>query len=718
MVKKRTKLLALLLSLVMVFALLPMSVLADGEPDPKVAKTGDVEYSTFDAAMDAAKDGDTITLLADCEVTHMPDKSLTINGTGKLSANNQTWNSYQKVLTLDGSGVSFVWRGSNNDWLLLSLSGTLNVINGAKIAFFFDSDAVATTAVYMGGKATINVNNRSTFEIHAVNTLGKIGQGIQCDAADSAAINVSDNSEFLIDGTNRGYVNSPIITVTDSAFTIENCTANASNGGNFTAKKSNIKFINNSGHGLSVGTLNITGSTVTAENNGYNGIAARNTTIDGSSTVNVTDNGAKLPNSGAFRVLCSSNLNVKSTCAIDDGANVNIVNNYCSGIIIDNTNGSMTMNSGVVTGNGSKATNGGGVNNKGTFTMGKGVQICNNHAAAAGDDVYNAAGATTTLADTGSWTLAEDNTPITAWFYDGAGDGINATRWNASADPTVRYTVQPKSLEFTEVTALKAAHPYYAPVIIVPVPPVTPPAPTENIPDEDVPLADLPTDLNSTDHFAYIKGYPDGTVQPNGNITRAEVTTAFYRLLTAARRDAIFTSDKADYTDVAAGQWFNKAAASMSAGGYVMGYPDGTFGANKSITRAEFVAIAARFMAAKAGDVTFTDVSADSWAYKYISTAVAYGWIDGYPDGSFKPNQPITRAEAMKVINTMLGRGVDAAGLLDGAKVWPDNSSSAWYYFEVMEATNDHLYTGARPAETWTSLTIDYTYDIAKYERP
>jgi hypothetical protein len=277
--------------------------------------------------------------------------------------------------------------------------------------------------------------------------------------------------------------------------------------------------------------------------------------------------------------------------------------------------------------------------------------------------------------------------------------------------PSVTYTVRSNPIVIPSDNPQPSAEPS-------PTPSTTPsPEPTD-IPEPSTPLADLPEDLNSTDHITYIAGYPDGTVRPNGQITRAEVATAFYRLLTAARRDAVFTATPA-YSDMNASQWFNKAVSSMANGKYVTGYPNGTFGGNKSITRAEFVAIAARFMNAKAGTVTFTDVPSSNWAYQYISTAVAYGWINGYPDGSFKPNQPITRAEAMKIINTMLARGVDAAGLMAGAKLWPDNANTAmWYYYEVEEATNNHLYTGTRPSETWTSLTTSYIYDMAKYERP
>ena len=192
----------------------------------------------------------------------------------------------------------------------------------------------------------------------------------------------------------------------------------------------------------------------------------------------------------------------------------------------------------------------------------------------------------------------------------------------------------------------------------------------------------------------------------------------FYRLLTNERRDTIYTA-KSSFSDVAGTDWFNKAVSSMANGKYVTGYPDGSFGGNQSITRAEFVAIAARFMDAKTATLSFTDVPASYWAAGSISTAVAYGWIDGYTDGSFKPDQPITRAEAMKIINTMLARGVDAAGVTTGTKTWSDNAdASAWYYYDVVEATNGHTYTGTRPSEKWTALGLSYSYDRTKYEAP
>lgn len=226
------------------------------------------------------------------------------------------------------------------------------------------------------------------------------------------------------------------------------------------------------------------------------------------------------------------------------------------------------------------------------------------------------------------------------------------------------------------------------------------------------------SDLNTKDHFAYIYGYPDGTVQPGGNITRAETATIIYRLLTAQRRDEVFTSAN-DFSDVTMNLWYNKAVSSMANGGYIYGYEDGSFCGNNAITRAEFVAMLVRFIGVEDVTTDFTDLTADHWAYHFIATAVVVGWIEGYSDGSFMPDQKITRAEAMTIINRVLARGIDnSSDIPTGTKVWPDNESDAWYYYEVIEATNDHTYTGTRPAEDWTSLEIDYTYDIETYERP
>lgn len=199
--------------------------------------------------------------------------------------------------------------------------------------------------------------------------------------------------------------------------------------------------------------------------------------------------------------------------------------------------------------------------------------------------------------------------------------------------------------------------------------------------------------LNTEDHVAYIIGYDDGTVKPTNNITRAEVATIFFRLLTDDSR-AAFWSQTNSYSDVSSNNWFNNAVSTLSNAGIISGYPDGTFKPNAPITRAEFAAIATRFSdASYTGRCTFTDVPADHWAANAIALAQDLGWINGYSDGTFKPNQPITRAEAMTLINRVLERAVDRDHMLADMVTWTDNRPGSWYYEAVQEATNSHEYT-------------------------
>lgn len=223
--------------------------------------------------------------------------------------------------------------------------------------------------------------------------------------------------------------------------------------------------------------------------------------------------------------------------------------------------------------------------------------------------------------------------------------------------------------------------------------------------------------LNKTDHFAYVIGYPDGTVHPNGQITRAEVATIFFRLLRDEVRDGAFTTSNT-YSDVAYGKWYNNPISTMSALGIITGYPDGTFKPNKPITRAEFAAIAARFDETQSGkSATFSDVIGH-WAAKEIGIAYANEWIKGYPDGTFKPDQNITRAEAMTLINRVLERKPESpADLLTNMNKWTDNmDTSKWYYLDVQEATNSHAYTRKTfNYELWRQMLPDP--DWSRYER-
>jgi len=231
--------------------------------------------------------------------------------------------------------------------------------------------------------------------------------------------------------------------------------------------------------------------------------------------------------------------------------------------------------------------------------------------------------------------------------------------------------------------------------------------PTVDIPD------DVPTGLNGDDHYAYIVGYPDSTVRPQNGITRAEVATIFFRLLTDETRNANSTKSNS-YSDVAAGAWYNHAVSTLSAMGIVKGDSQGKFNPNAPITRAEFAAIAARFDdKANTTAVDFSDI-ASHWAKNEISAAANNGWINGYTDGTFRPNNKITRAEAMTLVNRVLKRLPETAEDLHNDMIkWSDNSdTSAWYYLAVQEATNSHYYDlKENKHEKWSKLreTRDWT---------
>lgn len=210
---------------------------------------------------------------------------------------------------------------------------------------------------------------------------------------------------------------------------------------------------------------------------------------------------------------------------------------------------------------------------------------------------------------------------------------------------------------------------------------------TQEKPDETP-----PTTLNDTDHYAYIVGYEDGTIRPNGHITRAEAATVFFRLLTDKARDANLT-DRSPYPDVSAGAWYNKAIATLSRMGILSGYEDGSFRPNATVTRAEFAAMAARFdTEAKPVDTPFTDLTG-CWAADEIAKAYGKGWVNGYGDNTFRPNGPITRAEAVTLINRVLRRLPETdKDLLPDERTWPDNPETFWGYLALQEASNSHLY--------------------------
>ncbi len=223
--------------------------------------------------------------------------------------------------------------------------------------------------------------------------------------------------------------------------------------------------------------------------------------------------------------------------------------------------------------------------------------------------------------------------------------------------------------------------------------------------------------LNTDDHYAYVMGYPDGTVQPNGNITRAEVATIFFRLLTDESRNEYWSSANA-YSDVHAGDWYNNAISTLSNAGIVSGYPDGTFRPNAPITRAEMAKIIALFAKLDRSLDSFNDISGH-WAEAYIRLAAGNGWIQGYPDGSFRPNRSITRAETMTMINRVLERVPSVEEHLLPYRTmltFPDCQPGEWYYIAVQEATNSHTYERASGVkngdEQWIALRANRDWTL------
>lgn len=220
------------------------------------------------------------------------------------------------------------------------------------------------------------------------------------------------------------------------------------------------------------------------------------------------------------------------------------------------------------------------------------------------------------------------------------------------------------------------------------------------------PKKDNSLKFNTEDHFAFVNGYPDGTVKPTGDVTRAEVAAILYRVMDA---DCVKTYEttRCSFSDVVRGDWFNLYVATLENAGVIVDTrTNGKFRPNEAITRAELAAMLAQFADIKSAANSFNDVSARHWASDEIAVCAKMGWINGYPDGSFRPDATITRAEMMAMINRALGRTPKSVSdLLSGMKTWSDNANTgAWYYLDVQEATNSHTYTKSGTHETWKKL--------------
>ena len=217
--------------------------------------------------------------------------------------------------------------------------------------------------------------------------------------------------------------------------------------------------------------------------------------------------------------------------------------------------------------------------------------------------------------------------------------------------------------------------------------------------------------LNTADHFAYVQGYPDGTVKPAGNITRAETAAILFRLMDEGSRKTYY-STKSGFRDVATGSWYNTYVATLNNAGVITDSSNGYFRPNEAITRAELAAMLANFTETAGAANYFNDVSARYWAANAIAICAKLGWITGYPDGSFRPDRNVTRAELMAMINRATGRAPKSAdAFLSGMKTWSDNTADKWYYLDVQEATNSHSYT-VKDSEKWTALNADPNWSL------
>lgn len=445
-----------------------------------VAKIGETNYATLEEAIKAADDSSTINLLGEGTLSFNPNKSLTFVGNGKISVKgSKPWNSYRGVLTLKGSGVTFEWEDDTNSWLMMALSGTINIEDGATMRFKFNSNSTATrNAIYMNAGSVINVKNGSHLEIIAETTANAKGQGIQLDAKNKSFINVIGGSTFLIDGTNRGYVNSPEIYVKDSKFTVRNCTSNGSNGGKFTAINSEITFYNNGGHGLSADNLTIDNSKVYANENSVNGIHTTGiVNIKNNSTVHIMNNDCSISSKWTI----PGALYIAGKAEIDETTDLVISNNNGSGIYVKK-GGNLTLNTGIITeNNANKLKLGGGINNAGTISISDKVEIYNNNAEIAGDDIYstgviglanvvsNKNLKLSTVIRKNMQELNDCEDLINGWYDDSIPYEINdgtimGGRWNAHSENNHIELVN--SGKYEGMIAIKAAHNLEGKVIV------------------------------------------------------------------------------------------------------------------------------------------------------------------------------------------------------------------------------------------------------------
>ena len=283
-----------------------------------------------------------------------------------------------------------------------------------------------------------------------------------------------------------------------------------------------------------------------------------------------------------------------------------------------------------------------------------------------------------------NYTIANGSITIAGSFFPTVKNYVIRVIAEGYADAVVIQVVNPASTTVPTVPPTTPTVPPTTPT----TPPTTPTTPPDTI---DIGDGEVPLSLISA-HIRYIYGYEDGSFGPEKNITRAEVAAMFYRLIDDTNGD--MGSYKTSFSDVAEGIWYYDAVAYLEHYKILAGYPDGTFKPGDSITRAEFAKIAALFEKLSTTVTnTFPDVRDSHWAASYILSCADKGWINGFPDGTFRPDEKITRAQVVTIINRMQERSIEKADIPATALKYPDVAESHWAYADIVEASNEHTYT-------------------------
>ena len=791
------------------------------EPSNKVAKIGDTEYETLDQAIAVAGATDVIELLNDCELTVGEIKTpITIQGNGKTvtvpEQEKRTNHEHPGNLGLESS-LTFkntkVFFENTKAWSLIMTGGAVLTLDEKSVCTF------ESWGVYAYKDTVINVQGGSELKCSPTSYTAMM-------AEDYANLNVQGKSSVILHGGNLNGITCFNINVIDSNLSVTNYEEQGLVKCNLTLSTESVANLSGNGTGYNMYSRNAltveSGCTIKLNNNKFRALMTqgRNPTyikVEEGATFEATKNGINWSSTDDtnkhYASMSAITIGVygyyeardtvliyrnADTVTFEEGANVNVSNNYVRGF---SNFGTLNINSqAVIKNNGTLANDeaendrrvalGGGIYNGGTVNMAGGVQLYNNHSNTAGDDIYNEEGATLTFGTVGDkWILSDCNDKIYAWY-----DDSTSNRWNAH-DTEKLHIVEfdPTSMNFKDIStiesdtektekevaplALKAAHPLLYKVSYVmsgeipeqyknkepeqkfyaansqytiadtfpSVPGVNdngvngtfsfsgwslteggaqitgeqkltgdvtlygvwtftkkssshrPSNPTVTIPD------DVPTGLDLKNHYGYIIGYPvdyytgkpttDQTkkpVRPEGKITRAEVATIYFRMLTDENRAANW-NQVSGFSDVKSSAWYNNAISTLTKAGILKGYEDGTFQPNGYITRAEFATIAIRFFSGVyEGEDLFPDIKGH-WAEDYINNAANKGLVKGYEDGTFGPDRYITRAEAVTLVNRTLNRHPHNDGLHKDMLVWPDNmDTSKWYYADMQEATNSH----------------------------